>query len=436
MNKKILGIFGVASLVLSVFVFRPPFVKAAALPCVKIEPTSEWYFGFWEPPVGTHFTVDCSIYNVTDLYGVEIQIGWDTEWIQYVNHTKKIPVETYNDGVLHFPTTNMKNDVDETASMPLSEPGTMYWLAEDSMEPAAPFSGSGTVFTMEFMIVNALPMGVPNYDTFINFTLSVLSGPNGDPIPHETYPGKITITAPIPQLISLPKLCADPHEVFGEYGKLLNLDIMLRGEFDEISTGFDEWLDVQGFNVTLNFNATQLQALTVDIDPAGWFASFWPNGISIAANVIDNYAGTVHFDFKGLPGDDGAHTLVNGRGVLAEVTFIATCEPNRSNLTLTPTGVYGFSHPERPMRPWNGKPNLVLLPHRIANGLYSPHASPDVNGDGVVDILDVVALTSVYGSKEGDPNWNSQLDLAAPYGAIDILDLVIVTSHYGYRRIH
>ena len=56
----------------------------------------------------------------------------------------------------------------------------------------------------------------------------------------------------------------------------------------------------------------------------------------------------------------------------------------------------------------------------------------DVNRDGEVNILDVVTLTSRYGSNLGDPNWNPKLDLIRD-GQINILDVVIVTGNYGKR---
>lgn len=55
----------------------------------------------------------------------------------------------------------------------------------------------------------------------------------------------------------------------------------------------------------------------------------------------------------------------------------------------------------------------------------------DINGDRKIDILDVVAATSIYGSREGDPNWNPECDVASPWGVIDILDIVVITSRYG-----
>lgn len=57
----------------------------------------------------------------------------------------------------------------------------------------------------------------------------------------------------------------------------------------------------------------------------------------------------------------------------------------------------------------------------------------DVNHDANVNIIDIVLVASIYGCKEGEPNWNPEADMAAPYGKIDILDLVTCATHYGEK---
>jgi len=55
----------------------------------------------------------------------------------------------------------------------------------------------------------------------------------------------------------------------------------------------------------------------------------------------------------------------------------------------------------------------------------------DVDGNGVIDILDLILVSTAYGSREGDPNWNPDADVTSPWGVIDILDLVTISSKYG-----
>jgi len=54
----------------------------------------------------------------------------------------------------------------------------------------------------------------------------------------------------------------------------------------------------------------------------------------------------------------------------------------------------------------------------------------DVNGDGTVDIEDLVLIADIYRCTEDDPEWNPQADLAPPYGVIDIADIVTAIGRY------
>ena len=56
----------------------------------------------------------------------------------------------------------------------------------------------------------------------------------------------------------------------------------------------------------------------------------------------------------------------------------------------------------------------------------------DVNFDHLIDILDVVAVTGIYGFTSETPGWNPEADVM-PSGKIDISDVVVVTSNYGTR---
>jgi hypothetical protein len=56
----------------------------------------------------------------------------------------------------------------------------------------------------------------------------------------------------------------------------------------------------------------------------------------------------------------------------------------------------------------------------------------DVDGDGDVDIFDVVKITGIYAIKRGDPRFNPNSDIDGD-GAITIFDVVICTSHYGKK---
>jgi hypothetical protein len=54
----------------------------------------------------------------------------------------------------------------------------------------------------------------------------------------------------------------------------------------------------------------------------------------------------------------------------------------------------------------------------------------DVNGDGIIDIFDVVLLCGAYGAAEGSPDYNPLCDVNGD-GKIDIFDAVLLIGAYG-----
>ena len=86
-------------------------------------------------------------YSLGNLFGLDIRLSWSPAILAYVNHTVKIPVEHFPDGVLHKPIWDVKDEIDQEA-------GT-YWIAKTSQNPAEPFNCPGlnaTIFTMTFSV--------------------------------------------------------------------------------------------------------------------------------------------------------------------------------------------------------------------------------------------------------------------------------------------
>lgn len=54
----------------------------------------------------------------------------------------------------------------------------------------------------------------------------------------------------------------------------------------------------------------------------------------------------------------------------------------------------------------------------------------DVNGDGIIDITDVVIVALAFGTEVGDPDWNALADLNNDW-VIDIVDIVIIAINFG-----
>ncbi len=61
---------------------------------------------------------------------------------------------------------------------------------------------------------------------------------------------------------------------------------------------------------------------------------------------------------------------------------------------------------------------------------YGFFPSPDLNGDGEVDIADIAEAALAFGSQPGGPLWDFKADLSQD-GVVDVLDLAIIAKAFG-----
>ncbi len=244
---RIRAILLTALLVMSVMflgVLAP--TKAANEPIVYVDPPE--VKDLFSP---TTFKITVKIANVANMYGVDLQFTWDPTIIKYVSHTKKIPVESFPGGVLHSPTISVKNDVDETASMPGSEPGTRYWLAEAAMLPAKVFDGNGTFFEMTFQVVG---LGTSS----LNIVAATLADKDGNPIPYTTQNGKFVNYVPPPP---------PPADIFVNPPSIMNSSLTPSHNFS-VSVDLKKVQKLYSYEFWLGYNSTLLQFLQATGNPA------------------------------------------------------------------------------------------------------------------------------------------------------------------------
>ena len=99
-------------------------------------------------------------YPLGNLNGFDVQLAWDPTVLKYVDHTVTVPVEEYPNpippspyaGILHEEAFEIMNVIDENATIPYSEPGTMAWFSYAIMPGADVFNGDGAFFTMTFNV--------------------------------------------------------------------------------------------------------------------------------------------------------------------------------------------------------------------------------------------------------------------------------------------
>jgi hypothetical protein len=135
--------------------------------------------GSIEVDKGQEFTVRIEVTAVENLYGLDVHLQWDTDFLGYVSHTVTIPVENSTHGLLHEPVIVLKDEVNQAA-------GT-YWIAVTSIYPASAFTGNGTVFEMTF---EAKAYGTSSLDIIS----SDLADFSGQPITHGSVSGTVQIS--------------------------------------------------------------------------------------------------------------------------------------------------------------------------------------------------------------------------------------------------
>lgn len=56
-------------------------------------------------------------------------------------------------------------------------------------------------------------------------------------------------------------------------------------------------------------------------------------------------------------------------------------------------------------------------------GILPAHSDGDINGDGGVDVIDLLILVDAFGTQTGDANYDAACDLNHD-GAVDVIDLL------------
>ena len=416
MNRKIFGLLMTVLMLASTLAIVMPRAEAQQQKPKVIVIPQLLEFGP-TPCVDQEFTVTVEVWNVTNLYGVDIQFGWDEEWIGYVSHHKHIPRGTgagqWPDGILYPPTVGVKDDVSEGVPMPGADPNSDYWLAEASMAPAAPFTGSGVAFDITFKIKKQPMPGEPDKVLCLNITTVTLADNLGNPIDCDVFDGTVIIHArpliypPAPKLSVLPSKVENikMDQTFVE-----NVFLHAWNETSQQVVDLDPFWDVAGFDFHITFDPTLIVADSVTIDPDNWFAGFWPNGIFTVKAEIDNVAGTIWIAFLGIPGDDGTHTPPSGQGRIVSVTFRAVYEsatypPPSCLINIVNSTVAGFPHPERAYPPWSGSDSAVPLDHFINSATYKAYFKPP---GAWIDIYTVYPDGTIFGvgpNEPGDMYW-------------------------------
>jgi hypothetical protein len=98
--------------------------------------------------VGQTLTVNVTISNVQNLFGLDVTVDWNNSALQILSVNDLLGVESHSGGVLHStPDDPIQIAVNET-SQTIGE----HHIAATSQGAAAPFDGSGTIARLTFNV--------------------------------------------------------------------------------------------------------------------------------------------------------------------------------------------------------------------------------------------------------------------------------------------
>jgi len=332
-----------------------PKVAAVNETAIQVEPALNEFGNPNGDPIpipGTQFNVTVGIYDVTNLYGFDLKFRWNTTYVRYVNRSVHAPRDVYPDGILWNPILQIEDEVNASE-------GT-YWVAFASTAPASSFNGTGTVFTMTFEVIRQ-PYdyetggpGVDSIDTALDFSSTDLAPRTSEgpiaPIAHSVRPATVRIWEKRSESPVYPILKVMPTIVENApMNNTFNVNIWI--------IGVDPKYDIQGFNITLSFNSTLIQA--TGVTEGSWLKSYAQNTIETEKRV-DNVSGTVTYALAQIP--PTTHPPPTNSGVLFTISFYVIHESLEypqplCELTLEPTEILDR--------------NIGLLTHTTENSTYT-----------------------------------------------------------------
>jgi hypothetical protein len=308
-----------------------------------------------ENATGTEFGVAVAVENITGLYGFDIKFRYNTTYLQYINHTKTIPVETYDTPQAPSPYAGILHGVDNAPLKVKDVVNTttgIYQIAYATFAPELAFDGNGTVFTMFFRLI--YHQQLEDVTLLFDFVDTKLSDQSAIAIPHTEEPGTLELAGIQPEPHPVPTLEMESAEYYGDVPAALDLDLSI--------LDLESYWDLVGFDIRVTFDPNFVQVADVT---AGPFLEQFNMTFEIR-NQINNTAGYVRLAFfQVVPPDE--RLIPSGTGVL--FTLQVDAQPtSRTELTIAQSDLASFPHPERPEQPWGGDPWSVPINHNVTDG--------------------------------------------------------------------
>lgn len=361
------------------------YPPAVLVPKLYVDPETK---EFWTPAECTEFNVTIVIENVTDLYGFEFKLTWNSSLINLVRINVKVNQIWTNYFIAHNETWHEPDCTD------------WYWLAASATAPTTKgFDGTAILVELTFHIKYD-PCYPDAWSTPIHFVDVKLSDSNADPTPIWVQDGSYQIRS------SKPKLEIKPASTTVNKYQDFPVEIWLRNATKVYSYAFE-----------VCYDTTILDVANVVIHQG-----FLPGPYLIKSLQINETEGSVYVELQEADNAPPA----NGDGLLVTITFRAT------EVAIWKKGQNNTLHSLIELKSWKldvkcPEPRILegdLVDVKNAEYWFIP-VPGDVNSDGVVNVVDLRMVAMKWGSTA--PEILKLVDLNCDSN-VDIYDLVLVAK--------
>jgi len=390
-------------------------------------------------PVGSTFSVQVKVSSMDQFNGWEIQIFSDR------NIVRPTSISTAGNTFLANTTGGvafeLRNCVDGMGSgcclfscTPLDGPG----IADSAHGYTKPVSGSGLLFTVSFQVVSTgfSPITIQN-DQF--------SSGRGSFVAHSTTNGAYG---------SLSSIVVSKFFTDGNF-QALPLDskgnpsvnvTLANGTVMSTNPGQTfAWVNVSNSGATIIQSLSLSDVLPVDwqvsppwLPPQGGIHIYYANTSSLATNPEITDTSTISVSVSNpeilsltIPSLNNTligHPLLPGQSILLSAKLSYGLKGTSQSLASYPRT---YADTATTMA-WTQISYTGTQATATGSASFVAHANilGDMNGDGVVNILDVGMILAAYGSTPGSPRWNRNADFNND-GAVGIDDISIVLAYYN-----
>ncbi len=213
------------------------------------------------------------------------------------------------------------------------------------------------------------------------------------------------------------------------------------------------WASLENANTTFEHGSNADPSIVANLPGLTGTSGGWPQWVTMAFDLSDYAGETVLLGFRYMTDlghvEDGWYidnVTISGAGIPSQAFSQLDSPPLNAIQTLWATDLIAGGQATLTFS-WNTTDTVIgsyslsaaagvvrgeteVFDNFYANGVVVIQGNPDLDGDGDVDIFDIVIIAGVYGYEEGDPGWNPKADLVED-GVINIFDVVVAAGYYG-----